>query len=81
LVNAFDAIEQVLHAGKVTTGRQRERGDPTGNGPDGPEHAALDREDVLHIPLHRGGHGYEPQAFASGRAVQDDHVGTRAAAV
>ena len=40
----------------------------------GLQHAALEREDVLHVPLERGRHADEPHGFGRGRAIQHDDV-------
>ena len=74
LAHAIELAEQVLNIGEVVIRRQFDGRDAVGDGAHRLEHAALEREDVLHVPFERCRHADEPHGFGGGRAIQNDDV-------
>jgi hypothetical protein len=66
--------KRLLDVGEVTVGGQLHRRNPIGQRPHGFQHGALEGEDVLHVPIERGGHADEAHGFGGGRAVEHDDV-------
>src|SRR6201987_879448 len=59
---------------EITVGRQFKRGDTIGNRTDGFKQGTLERKDMLHIPVQRGGHANETHGFSSRRCIEYDDV-------
>src|SRR5581483_5836990 len=74
LADAVELSEKVLDVGEVAVGGQLDGRHAIGQGADGLQDAALEGEDVLHVPLQRGRHADEAHGFGSGGAIQHDHV-------
>lgn len=74
VVDALDFFVEVFDVGEVGVGGEVDGGDAVGEGADGFKDAALEGEDVLHVPVEGGGHGDEAEGFGGGGAVEDDDV-------
>src|SRR6266403_2700423 len=59
---------------EITVGRQFKRGDTIGNRTHGFKQGALERKDMLHVPVQCGGHANETHGFSSGRCIEYDDV-------
>jgi len=73
-IDAFDFLKEFLDVAEVTIGRQFGRRDAVEHGARGFKQAALETEDVFHVPIERGGKADEAQRFGSGRAIENDDV-------
>ena len=73
-VDAVQLAEQVLDVGEVAVGGQFDRRHAIGERPHGLEDAALEGEDVLHVPLERGRHADEAHGFGGRGAIEHDDV-------
>src|SRR6266404_2882559 len=73
-VNASQFLEEIMDIREITVGRQFKRGDTIGNRTHGFKQGTLERKDMLHVPVQRGGHANETHGFSSGRCIEYDDV-------
>lgn len=73
-VHAGQLAEEILNVGEIIVAREFDGGDAIGERTHGLQKAAMEREDVLHVPVERGRHADEAHRLGGGRAVQHDDV-------